>query len=49
MQDKPKELCRDAQEDSTGLFDANPDCDGEVVSQIGGGVKCNKCHGWFCY
>ena len=31
------------------LWDADPDCDHEVVNAPGGGVKCNKCPGWFCF
>jgi hypothetical protein len=31
------------------LWDADPKCDHEVVDAPGGGVKCNKCKGWFCY
>jgi predicted RNase H-like HicB family nuclease len=31
------------------LFDADPDCDHQVKDAPGGGVKCTKCNGWFCY
>ena len=31
------------------LWDAEPDCDHEIVSASGGGIKCTKCGGWFCY
>lgn len=31
------------------LFDADPNCKHEVVSAPGGGVKCKKCSGWFCF
>ena len=31
------------------LYNANPECNHHVVSVPGGGVKCNKCDGWFCY
>ncbi len=31
------------------LFDANPHCIHDVVGASGGGVKCTKCTGWFCY
>jgi len=31
------------------LFDADPDCEHEIVDAHGGGVKCTKCTGWFCF
>ena len=31
------------------LWDADPDCDHEVVDAPGGGVVCLKCGGWFCW
>jgi hypothetical protein len=31
------------------LWDADPNCKHEEVSQPGGGVKCIKCNGWFCF
>lgn len=31
------------------LFDADPNCKHNVVPALGGGVKCTKCRGWFCY
>ena len=31
------------------LFDADPKCNHEVICAPGGGVKCRKCRGWFCY
>ena len=31
------------------LYDADPNCDHFVVDAPGGGVKCTKCPGWFCY
>lgn len=30
------------------LFDADPNCDHEVVAKWSG-VECKKCGGWFCY
>ena len=33
---------------SNELWDADPNCDHEVVDAPGGGVKCTKCPGWFC-
>lgn len=31
------------------LFNADPNCVHTVVAAEGGGVKCAKCTGWFCY
>lgn len=31
------------------LWDADPNCKHEVKPALGGGVKCTKCRGWFCY
>lgn len=31
------------------LYDADPNCDHRVVGASGGGIKCTKCSGWFCY
>jgi hypothetical protein len=31
------------------LFGADPNCDHEVIAQPGGGIKCTKCPGWFCF
>ncbi|MBE3085603.1 MAG: hypothetical protein IMZ64_05225 [Bacteroidetes bacterium] len=32
------------------LFNADPNCDHNIVcAPSGGGVKCTKCTGWFCY
>jgi hypothetical protein len=31
------------------LYDADPECKHEVKSAVGGGVKCTKCPGWFCF
>lgn len=31
------------------LWNANPACEHNVVSGSGGGVRCTKCGGWFCY
>jgi hypothetical protein len=45
-------ICKEYQEDEWGgLYGATPDCDGRIVSNFygGGGVKCTKCRGWFCY
>ncbi len=31
------------------LHDADPKCVHDIVDAPGGGVKCGKCAGWFCY
>jgi len=31
------------------LFHADPKCEHRVVSGPGGGIRCVKCPGWFCY
>ncbi len=31
------------------LVDADPNCRHEIVDASGGGVKCKKCNGWFCF
>lgn len=31
------------------LFNADPTCDHRIVAAGGGGVRCIKCPGWFCY
>lgn len=31
------------------LYNADPNCDHNIVPQLSGGVKCTKCGGWFCY
>ena len=36
-------------EEDEFLFDADENCNHEIVSASGGGIKCTKCKGWFCY
>lgn len=36
-------------EEHKELWGRTEGCDGLVVSASGGGVKCTKCRGWFCY
>lgn len=31
------------------LWEADPHCEHEVVAASGGGCRCTKCPGWFCY
>ena len=41
----PKKLSKENEE----LWDADPKCDHEIIDPPGGGIKCIKCGGWFCY
>lgn len=39
----------DPDDNDTGeLYDADPECDHEIVT-LWSGIKCRKCPGWFCY
>ena len=40
---------RDMIVDEQDLWDADPDCNHEVVDAPGGGIVCTKCGGWFCW
>lgn len=31
------------------LYDEDPECDHDIRDAPGGGIKCSKCPGWFCY
>lgn len=31
------------------LWDADPNCVHDIQPATGGGVRCTKCSGWFCY
>jgi hypothetical protein len=31
------------------LFNAAPKCNGLIIAAVGGGIKCTKCRGWFCF
>ena len=31
------------------LYDSSSNCVHNVVSSPGGGVKCTKCNGWYCF
>lgn len=35
--------------DDTELHNANPDCKHEIRAADGGGIRCIKCPGWFCF
>lgn len=46
------EILDDEDEEAAGhdhLHDADPNCVHDVQPARGGGVKCTKCLGWFCY
>ena len=50
----PDPMCRDVQASTDRwdvIWNATPGCDGRIVSNFygGGGVKCTKCKGWFCF
>ncbi len=45
--DKPQEEGRPCE--TSELHDADPDCKHMVVEARGGGIKCTKCKGWFCF
>lgn len=30
------------------LYDADPNCEHEIICADSGGLKCRKCTGWFC-
>lgn len=47
MSDHPEETPGET-EDSE-LWDADPNCEHDIKAQPGGGVRCLKCSGWFCY
>ena len=31
------------------LWDALPGCTHDIQAQPGGGIRCTKCNGWFCF
>lgn len=31
------------------LWDADAECEHDIENAPGGGVRCTKCNGWFCY
>ncbi|PHE64435.1 hypothetical protein COF68_06250 [Bacillus toyonensis] len=31
------------------LYNADENCEHDIQPANGGGVKCTKCSGWFCY
>jgi hypothetical protein len=54
MADKDNEECDNEQEyvlkySNMELYEADPECEHEVEDAPGGGVRCTKCSGWFCF
>lgn len=43
---KPKRIKFNPDEE---LYQADPKCDHYIIPASGGGIKCIKCGGWFCY
>jgi hypothetical protein len=43
-------ICKEYQKEYS-LYSATANCDGRIFDNFygGGGVKCTKCSGWFCY
>jgi hypothetical protein len=35
--------------DEEELWNADPNCKHKIVNANGGGIRCIKCGGWFCY
>jgi hypothetical protein len=31
------------------LWDADDNCEHDIYHPSGGGIKCRKCGGWYCY
>lgn len=42
----PKDVWED---EKAELYDADPNCQHVLTNGSGGGVRCLKCKGWFCY
>lgn len=45
---KPEDSNNLKLDDDVKLYDADPNCQHEIVAQWSG-IKCIKCNGWFCY
>jgi len=43
------ELKEKEEESEEELYNADPNCKHEIISASGGGIKCVKCNGWFCF
>lgn len=45
-----KNICRKQRNSrNTVLYNADPNCNHNIVSNPSGGIICTKCGGWFCY
>ena len=44
-----EEYVEDYKDNLEYLYNADPNCNHNIVPQLSGGVKCTKCGGWFCY
>lgn len=31
------------------LYNADSNCKHNIIDANGGGIRCTKCNGWFCY
>ena len=49
MTDQDKDYNSELNYTTEELYDADPDCKHKVIDANGGGVKCIKCTGWFCF
>lgn len=41
-----KALCDEGEDE---LWDADSNCNHNIVEDDSGGIKCTKCEGWFCF
>jgi hypothetical protein len=48
LRDATKKVEDKAYRYTQDLWDADADCDHDIVDAPGGGVKCTKCTGWYC-
>lgn len=39
----------ESQDSKEELWNADPNCEHNIISMPSGGVKCTKCKGWCCY
>lgn len=44
-------ICKECYDNSkfNELYNADENCKHEIIHASGGGIKCIKCGGWFCY
>ena len=41
--------CFEVPEQEVELWNADPSCIHNIKSASGGGIRCIRCRGWFCY